>query len=194
MTTKNEWDEELKNDPEYCNAQQYSETFDPKEGESYDWVIEHAKYLFELESATWKDLDDKANSTAVSVGAITTGLVALLVAASATQLAWYVIATAMVPLTLAILSLWFASLVRQPRPGCTPPSVVQFSNLYDQKSGNRACTIPAWALAIAITRKSLKIKARYLNWSIAFWRLAALALLLPVIAAILGKLSHLGWL
>ena len=124
------------NHPPYLDAENFKQSFEPKDGCDYKWAIEYAKERYQRLDQTFRYLDEKADAVIKYLGG---GTAVVTVAALATvnhYSAWLPILL-LPSLGCALAAIAFANSARRPRLHPSPPPVtdaIDFAEAYSNKA------------------------------------------------------------
>lgn len=161
---------------------------DPKEAE-YGWVAGYAKDCYEREMATRDALDTKASEIIKYLGG-GAGLFTLTALLSANDKKIHIVGWAIPSFVATISALFFAVRARQPNDVVYPPDVSwakEYADHYKTENSAVAAFSGQWHLAHQSLRAVTTWMAGLVQASIWCFFLAIFLLVLPVLAAVLGR-------
>lgn len=172
-------------------AAEFYDTFGPKEGVDYAWVLTRAKEQYAAAEATFKLLDEKAAWIVTHLGSGTGVLAAVWAAAVASdRISWEVGASALLPFLAAAVAVILAAYARSPRETVYPAPADDSAGragFYSSAAEAEASTVGSWHYAATIMQHAADEKAaavehatRTFAWSIGL-------LVVPVVVAIAEK-------
>jgi hypothetical protein len=160
-------------------AERFRGEFNLETGVEYKWVWDHGIQNLERAYKVWADLDNKANEIIKYLGGGTGILAATSLVKADAQNAW--IFLAFVPaLFVAIISIFFAALARQPNPMRFPPSIIdafRMSSVMKSETAAKAALIGKLQVIYKGVLLAMEIKSARVQQA-TWWFFAALAALL----------------
>lgn len=165
----------------------FKDTFDPRPGVDYGWVVAYAREQFAATLGVFKDLEDKAawligyvggGASLVGLGAV----VALVNAKIPPHVAWAAVA----PVACAVVALYCAVSSRMTAPVYYPPAVRDAAR-YAEFFGDRAeaAFLGQLHLCVSMMHPVLQHKAAWLEWGMRFTVATVAAMLVPLLVALL---------
>ena len=180
-----EWEMAIREDPGCQAADQFRRAFAPKLDIVYSWVLANAKSQYAADTASLKELDDKANATATAVGAVAALVVGAAVAVAPANASPWPLLAGLLPLGFAAGAVWYAARARRtanvPAPAGVAKCVAAAERDLECKEFSQ---IGGWALTVALMAATIDNKSRLIDWSIWCWRIAIVALSAPLLTAV----------
>lgn len=166
----------------YAQALAFMKAVQAKEGVEYDWVIEHAKDLWDERRKHFASLDEKADSIIKylggGLGLLSVGILAKVDANNAYLVGWTLPAV-----VCAIASLFLAAIARKPNSVPTLPPIdaaVGYAEEGKEKKEAQAIFLGQWHLICEGQRLANRRKAQWIVWATFFYCLALAFLILPL--------------
>jgi hypothetical protein len=172
--------------PEYQEAETFKRTIEPTQAsESYEWVWDYSKDVYDRISKMNSVLDDKANDIVKYLGGgtgiFTVGLLSNMDNSNVSVFVW-----ALPSYFFALFSIWLAILARKPNTAYSPPSVKSAFEYADDSDMEKpkASFIGQWHLACVGMRQSVAIKSIRVEAATWMFFCAIGLLILPVMFAV----------